>query len=64
MATIPSFEICVEKHNNKNILTYVREKLSLNIYDEEILAELEKDITDKVLGVFQWACLIISTVIK
>ena len=64
VATVPNLEICVEKHNDKDISTYVRDKLSSNIQDGKNLRNLEKFITDKALGVFQWACLVTPTVIK
>ena len=62
VATVPSLEICIEKHNHKDISTYVRDKLSSNIHDRENLTDLERDITEKTMGVFQWARLVIPTV--
>ena len=64
VATVPSLEVCVEEYNKEDISTYVRDMLSSNIYNGEDLTDLEKDITDKALGVFQWAHLVVPTVIE
>ena len=63
-AKVSSLEICVEKHNNEDISVYVHDKLSSSAEAGESLLELEKDIIDKALGIFQWARLVIYSITK
>ena len=62
-ATPSSLKICVEEHNNEDILIYVHYRLSSSIHDEKSLKDLEKRVTDKALGIFQWACLTVRIII-
>ena len=62
VATAVSLDVCVEKHNSRDISTYVRDRLSSSIEDAESLTNLEQRITEKALGVFQWARLLVPRV--
>ncbi|KAI9838290.1 MAG: hypothetical protein M1819_005558 [Sarea resinae] len=66
VATVPGLHVCVEDHNSKDILSFVREKLGTNIQvgtlSTESLQILEKHIVDKASPVFQWASLVLPLV--
>ncbi|RDW73010.1 hypothetical protein BP6252_06917 [Coleophoma cylindrospora] len=67
VATIPGLEIWVENYNSPDIALYVRDTLHISIPREfdstsTAIKDLESDIVDKSLGVFQWARLVLPIV--
>ncbi|MCJ1240686.1 hypothetical protein MMC14_008690 [Varicellaria rhodocarpa] len=66
----PSLEICVEKHNQDDILSYVNAKLQSIIESEPKstesigLHDLAKTIVNRASGVFQWVSLVTPMVIQ
>ena len=63
VAARESLEIWVEKYNDNDIAAYVRNRLRSGIEDKESLENLEEDIINKAMGIFQWVCLVVPRVI-
>ena len=66
----PSLEICVEKHNHCDILSYINGKLRLIMESEPITTEsialhdLANEIATRASGVFQWVRYVIPMVVR
>lgn len=56
--------ICVEDENDQDIRTYVRAQLKRGISESSKAQELEIEIAEKALGVFQWVFLVVPVVLR
>lgn len=56
---ISKFEICVDKHNDKDIQAYLQQELDLLGVSRNSKSEFENNVVDRACGVFQWVSLIV-----